>query len=357
MQVSMKQRRVTLEQIAREINISRVTISKVINGHDSVSLKNKQIILDALKKYGYRENKAAKSLAANKSYTVGMICFESPRSPYFLKSILSGVREAENQYRDYGLDVDIAITRISTPEKQIEQLELMSAAQYDAIAIIPNDIYKPTVTRGIAAAISRITDTGIPVITVNRDIAHTRRTAYIGIDYQQSGRMAAELLVKMMRGGELLIAVSGAYSHFIDVSSRLNGILEYLQGHPEITVRPYYNYAGDHDDFIRHAIEFKESCKGNAGMIDISYQTGHIAKRISTHGGSHLFTIGFDQYVGFHEDLQNHYIEALISQDMFAQGYYSISYLYHLLADDMPELSIEPIKNEIILDANADSYQ
>ncbi len=162
MQVYMKQRRVTLEQIAREINISRVTISKVINGHDSVSMKNRQIILDALKKYGYRENKAAKSLAANRSYTIGLVCFDSPRSPYFLRSVLAGVREAENQYRDYGLAVDIAVTRISTPEEQIERLNSMAEARYDAIAIIPNDIYKPAVTRDIAATISKITDGGSP---------------------------------------------------------------------------------------------------------------------------------------------------------------------------------------------------
>jgi LacI family transcriptional regulator len=357
MQVYMKQRRVTLEQIAREINISRVTISKVINGHDSVSMKNRQIILDALKKYGYRENKAAKSLAANRSYTVGLVCFDSPRSPYFLRSVLAGVREAENQYRDYGLAVDISVTRISTPEEQIERLNSMAEARYDAIAIIPNDIYKPAVTRDIAATISRITDGGIPLITVNRDVADTRRTAYIGSDYIQSGRMAAELLVKIVGTGEILIAVTGPYNHYIDVSSRLTGALECLQRHPEITVRPFYNYSGDHEDFIRHAIAFKESCTGNAGLIDISYQTGHIARQISNHGGKQLYTIGFDQYAGFHEDLDNQYIEAVISQDMFAQGYYSISYLFQLLTDEIPVIPIVPIKNEIILRANADSYQ
>ncbi len=198
---------------------------------------------------------------------------------------------------------------------------------------------------------------GDPLITVNRDVADTRRTAYIGSDYIQSGRMAAELLVKIMRAGEILIAVTGPYNHFIDVSSRLTGVLECLQRHPEITVRPFYNYAGDHEDFIRHAIEFKESCSGNAGLIDISYQTGHIARQISRHGGKHLYTIGFDQYAGFHDDLDNQYIEAVISQDMFAQGYYSISYLFQLLTDEIPVIPIVPIKNEIILRANADSYQ
>lgn len=351
----MKQKRMTLEQIAREINISRVTISKVINGHDSVSLKNKQIVLDALKAYGYRENKAAKSLAANRSYTIGLICFDSPRSPYFLKTILQGVREAENQYRDYGLNLDVQITHISSPEEQLVHLDAMSASVYDAIALIPNDIYKPTVTRQIASRVSRITDSGIPVLMVNRDIPNATATGYIGSDYLQSGRMAAEMMVKMLHGGDLLIAVTGAYNHFIDISSRLSGIREVLSLHPEISLQPYYSYAGDHQHFIEHVNRFKDGCEGPCGLIDISYQTGHVIDSINA-TGKHLYTIGFDQYAQFDQDLKKGFIDAVVSQDMFAQGYYSISHLFQLVSGQIEQIPSVPIKNELILAANCEAY-
>jgi len=76
--------RMTLEEIAREIGISRTTIYKVINNKGYVSEETSRIVNDALKKYNYVENRNARNLAMNKQYTIGYVGFKSKSANYLI---------------------------------------------------------------------------------------------------------------------------------------------------------------------------------------------------------------------------------------------------------------------------------
>jgi len=352
----MKNKRVTLEQIAKEINISRVTISKYLNGHGNLRAENRQAVDDALERYGYRQNLAAKTLAMNRIHTVGFVCFESPRSPYFLNRILAGVKEAENQFLDYGLQIRTFVTNIENPEEQLAALEELQGQKVDAIAIIPNDIFKPLVARQLGDKIDDIVQSGIPVITVNRDFPESHRNTYIGCDYVSSGRMAAELLAKFVQQGDILVALASRNSHLIDVQSRLVGINQILLRYPNIHVEPYFYYEGDNKEYIRHIRSFLDKNDHAKGLLDITYQLQHVAPAVQS-AGRHLFVAGFDQYLGYEKHIRNNYVDCIVTQDMFAQGYQAINYIFQMLLQDIPLIPTIPIKNEIIIESNLESYE
>ena len=68
--------RLTLEDISKEIHISRTTIYKVINNKGTVSEKTRETVLAALEKYDYVPNNNARNLALNKKYNIALINFE-----------------------------------------------------------------------------------------------------------------------------------------------------------------------------------------------------------------------------------------------------------------------------------------
>ena len=68
-----QKKKVTFDDIAKYTNFSKTTISRYFNNPDSLTLKNQEIIAQALIDLDYQENKLAKVLANGKSEFVGIL--------------------------------------------------------------------------------------------------------------------------------------------------------------------------------------------------------------------------------------------------------------------------------------------
>ena len=69
----MNKKKVTFNDIAKYTNFSKTTISRYFNNPDSLTVKNQDIIAQALIDLGYQKNKLAKVLANGKSEFIGII--------------------------------------------------------------------------------------------------------------------------------------------------------------------------------------------------------------------------------------------------------------------------------------------
>ncbi len=65
--------KVSIFDVAKKSGLSVVTVSRVLNGAETVREKNRQKVLDAIKELDYRPNAAARSLARGKTGIVGLI--------------------------------------------------------------------------------------------------------------------------------------------------------------------------------------------------------------------------------------------------------------------------------------------
>ncbi|MEH6942909.1 LacI family DNA-binding transcriptional regulator [Bacillus sp. JJ722] len=64
-EVQLKDRKVTIKDVAQKANVSKATVSYVLNGVDKVSEETKQRVLDVIKELGYTPNSTARELAKN----------------------------------------------------------------------------------------------------------------------------------------------------------------------------------------------------------------------------------------------------------------------------------------------------
>ena len=78
----------TLDQVARAAGVSRATASRVFSGNPRVSEEARRAVESAATRLGYVPNSAARSLAAGRSESVGVVVPE-PGSGYFLDPLLS----------------------------------------------------------------------------------------------------------------------------------------------------------------------------------------------------------------------------------------------------------------------------
>jgi DNA-binding LacI/PurR family transcriptional regulator len=92
--VRMGRKPVSLKELAERLSLSPATISLVINNSrvaDSIPQETKERIFAAVRKYKYRPNFFARSLRAQRSFTVGVIVPEV--SDGYSASVMSGVEE------------------------------------------------------------------------------------------------------------------------------------------------------------------------------------------------------------------------------------------------------------------------
>lgn len=98
----------TLDSIAKELGLSKTTVSRAISGKGRISEETRQKVNDYIKKINYRPSAVARSLAANRTFNVGLVVPADSalgEMPYF-QTLMTGVCE---RAMDYDYDVLILL--------------------------------------------------------------------------------------------------------------------------------------------------------------------------------------------------------------------------------------------------------
>jgi LacI family transcriptional regulator len=120
---------VRLKDIASDLNLSKMTISRVLRGQTDVSAETKARVLQRMKELNYRPNIAARSLRSGNTFSIGLI-IPSLASPFFAevaKGLVQTLRGA-----GYGLLISSA-----EEDSEIERFEIgfQLSRQVDALLV------------------------------------------------------------------------------------------------------------------------------------------------------------------------------------------------------------------------------
>src|SRR5262245_7344986 len=109
----------TLEDIARALKVSKMTVSRAINNHPEISRETRARILAVAQKMNYRTIQVARALTTNRSYLIGIVVPDLMHS-YFAE-ICRGV---ELQARPSGYQNLICSTD-EDPRKEMAEIEAL----------------------------------------------------------------------------------------------------------------------------------------------------------------------------------------------------------------------------------------
>jgi LacI family transcriptional regulator len=90
----------TIRDVARRARVSHQTVSRVINGHDSVTAETRDRVLRAIRELEYVPSAVARSLSSQRTHTLGMVTTDV--SDHFFAEAVAGA-EAEARKRGYFL--------------------------------------------------------------------------------------------------------------------------------------------------------------------------------------------------------------------------------------------------------------
>ncbi|MHA7879324.1 MAG: LacI family DNA-binding transcriptional regulator [Saccharospirillum sp.] len=119
----------TIREVSRHAQVSVATVSRVVNGSKWVAETTRQRVLDAMAELGYQPNAFARSLATNKSDTIGMVVGDLT-GPFFGPLMQS----AERVIRQAGKHL-IVTAGHATLEDERDAVEFLLKRRCDALIV------------------------------------------------------------------------------------------------------------------------------------------------------------------------------------------------------------------------------
>jgi len=204
---------VRLKDIARELNVSVMTVSKVVRECADVGAETRSKVLAKIKEMNYQPNWVARSLAARRTFMIGLIVPDLMHS--FFAEIAKGVSET---IRPLGYDVVICNSEEDSSLESSE-VERLMARQVDGLMIASAQPVSST------ELFERIDARGVPYVLIDRRYADAP-ASYVGTDDEEIGRMATRHLIE--RGCRRIAHIAGR--PLTPGAGRLKGYLDALAG-------------------------------------------------------------------------------------------------------------------------------
>jgi LacI family transcriptional regulator, galactose operon repressor len=185
---------VRLKDIARELNVSVMTVSKVVRECADVGAETRSKVLAKIKEMNYQPNWVARSLAARRTFMIGLIVPDLMHS--FFAEIAKGVSET---IRPLGYDVVICNSE-EDGNLESSEVERLMARQVDGLMIASSQPASAT------QLFERIDARGVPYVLIDRRYADVP-ASYVGTDDEEIGRMATRHLIE--RGCRRIAHIAG----------------------------------------------------------------------------------------------------------------------------------------------------
>jgi LacI family transcriptional regulator len=162
----------SIYDVAREAKVSVFTVSAVVNKKAHVGQKLRERVEEAIRKLNYRPNLIARSLAKQRTHTIGMIVSDIA-NPFFPMV----VRGAEDAAQQHGYNL-LLCNSDDTLEKEEKEIELLLSKRVDGILLTKAaGDFRPALRK-------MIDEVNIPFVLVMRTYPKLTQDAVVSDDYQ-----------------------------------------------------------------------------------------------------------------------------------------------------------------------------
>lgn len=339
--------RITQADIAQELGISLVTVSRALNGKGYVSEEMKRRILDYAKEKRYVPHRASQVLVRNKTRHLAL--FSSSLPSYFWDEIRKGIDLASDYIRAFDFDVRYENIPDYDTEAYVRAIRSSIEAGADALALVN----QPPVF-DMDAVYDAARDSGLPYVSFNVDYPERRGLCYIGSNYVAGGRLAAEVIATALRGYHepAVLVAANAESRRNDPArvnlntDRLAGFMDVMRSRfPGIRCDVQYIETDLKKDARNsYIVELLQERRAKVQAVYlIPAMNPSFLDALEKAGYRDTINIVHDLDPSATRDLDRHLVTAVIHQNPILQGYYAVRTLEHIVEASVRE-PIEPIE-------------
>ncbi|TDB49512.1 LacI family DNA-binding transcriptional regulator [Bacillus sp. CBEL-1] len=174
--------RISAYDVAEKAKVSQSTVSRVLNNYPHIKETTRKKVLKAIEELGFTRDEIARSLASNKTRTIGLIVGDIT-NPFFAESakVITG-KAQEMQY-------DVILCNTNHSEENLNKyIQTLKGKRVDGIII--------AAANKDNEQIKELYDQGFPVVLFNSILEH-QKANYIAVDNYKGAKLAFKHLYNL----------------------------------------------------------------------------------------------------------------------------------------------------------------
>jgi len=302
-------KRVTIHDVAETAGVSLATVDRVLNGRPGVRKTTIEKVNNAVETLNYKPDVFAAGLAKKRIYRLHFLIPNGPNA--FMEDL---TREALSLAETLSADrmhVHVEPIDAFDGHRVAGTLAVLDRSQCDGVAVVAPAFPE------VQAAIDRLQDRGVPVVTLVSDHPSSTRQHFVGIDNLAAGRTAGRLLGRFLPNAPAEIAVIAGSLGLRDHADRFAGLREVIEkDFPHLTLLKVREGRDDNSrngDLVGKILTDHPNL---AGLYNIGAgNRGTIAALSKSGRGQDIVFVGHELTPYTHEALRTGVLDAIIAQD------------------------------------------
>ena len=333
--------KININDIAKKANVSKMTVSRVLNNNGPVALKTRENIIKIMKELNYQPNLIARSLSSNKTMTIGVVIPKTEKLflDNYIAQILSGITDIalENNYRI-----------MLVPVKSIEgdegcYLNYARSKLFDGLILVK--------TKTDDKYLNKLADSGFPFVVVNYR-KNNKNINYVDSENINGAEKAVDFLIS--KGHRKIAFVMGSVNE-TNANDRISGYKKALNKN-KIKFNENYVIYGDFNKekaFSESKKLLKLKTRPTAIFCSDDYMAIGVIEQIKEQGLSipkDIAVIGFDDI-----ELCKYTIPTLttVAQPLYEIGKSSAKVLLEIISKETKPPVRKMLKTELIIRESA----
>jgi LacI family transcriptional regulator len=221
---------VRMKDIARDLGVSLMTVSKALRSHTDISEETRQRVLSRMRELNYQPDWIARSMVTRRTYLVGLVLPDLMHS--FFAEVATGVAR---RLQPSGYQIVISNTE-EDPDTESRNVEALTSRKVDGLIIASAH------RNGNLNYFRSLDRSGTPYVLIDRLIAGVDAN-YVGVKDEDLGAMATEHLIA--QGAKRIAHIRGPAVS--TAKGRLRGYRRALERRG-MKIRPEYIVPGQFGD-------------------------------------------------------------------------------------------------------------
>lgn len=188
-----KSKHPTLSEVAQKAGVGTTTVSRVINGGQSVDPKTLARVQRAIEALGYMPNQAARILKGDRTRSIGFV-IPSIADPFF-----ASCAEAAQAISRANDSLLIVLTTQNDPHAELESVNVLMRHRVDGFIIAPSNKEDP-------ALVKLLRRSPVPVVALDRPVSELNLTAVVA-DNHAGAQLATKHLIE--HGYKRIVCITG----------------------------------------------------------------------------------------------------------------------------------------------------
>lgn len=171
-----------VKEIAAQSGLSVATVDRVLNNRPGVRILTRQRVAEAIRDLEHQSRQRA---LTGRKFAIDLV-MEAPTR--FTAEVRRALEAEMPMLEPAVFRARFHLWEVAPVETLVQALDQIRRKGSQGVILKAPDVPE------LVAAVDRLAEAGIPVITIATDLPHSRRLAYVGIDNRAAGETAAYLI-------------------------------------------------------------------------------------------------------------------------------------------------------------------